>query len=145
MVVFVFHGICCFILLLFVWSLSHVQLSETPWTAAWQASLSFTISCSLLKLMSIELMMPSNRLSLCHPLLLLSIFSSIRVFSNESALHIRWPKYWIFSFGIRPCNEYSQLISFRIDLFDLLTYPNIIKAICGKPKTNTTPYSTVKS
>ena len=84
-----------------VWSLSHVQLSETPWTAACQASLSFTISCRLLKLMSIELMMPSNRLSLCHPLLLLpSIFSSIRVFYNELACHIRWPKYWSFSFSI---------------------------------------------
>ena len=84
-----------------VWSLSHVQLSETPWTAACQASLSFTISCRLLKLMSIELMMPSNHLSLCHPLVLLpSIFSSIRVFYNELACHIRWPKYWSFSFSI---------------------------------------------
>ena len=92
----------------------------TPWTAACQASLSFTISWSLLKLMSIELVMPSNPLILCHPLLLPSIFPSIRVFFNEAALHIRGPKYWSFSFNISPSNEYSQLISFRIDWFDLL-------------------------
>ena len=92
----------------------------TPWTAAHQASLSITISRSLLKLMSIELVMPSNHLILCRPLLLLpSIFPSIKVFSNESALHIRWPKYWSFSFGITPSKECSGLISFRIDWFDL--------------------------
>ena len=92
--------------------LSYVLLSETPWTAARQASLSITNSGSLLKLMSIELMMPSNPLVLCHPLLLLpSIFPSIRVFSNHSALRIRWPKYWSFSFSISPSNKYSGLIS----------------------------------
>ena len=107
-------------LLLFVQSLSYVQLFVTPWTAARQVSLSFTISQSLLKLMSIELMMPSNHLILCFLLLLLpSIFPSIRVFSNESVLHIRWPKYWSFSFSISPSSEYSGLISFRIDWFDL--------------------------
>ena len=92
--------------------------SATPQTAAHQASLSFTISWSLLKLMSIKSVMPSNHLVLCHPLLLMpSIFPSIRVFSNESALHIRWPRYW--SFSISPSSEYSGLISFSIDLFDL--------------------------
>ena len=99
-----------------VQSLSHVRLFETPWTAARQASLSVTNSQSLLKLTSIESVMPSNHLILCHPLLLLlSIFPSIRVFSNESVLHIRWPKYWSFSFNIRPSNEHSGLISFRTD------------------------------
>ena len=99
-----------------VQSFSHVRLFMTPWTAAHQTSLSFTISQSLLKLMSIELVMPSNRLILCHPILPLpSIFPSIRVFSNESALRIRWPKYWRFSFNISPSNEYSGLISFRMD------------------------------
>ena len=103
--------------------LSHVRLFVTPWTAARQASLSSTVSQSLLKLLSIELMMPSNHLILCHPLLLLpSIFPSIRVFSNESALCIRWPKYWSFSFSISPSNEYSGLISFKIDwLISLLS------------------------
>ena len=97
-----------------VQSLSHVQFFETPWTTALQASLSFTTSQSLLRLMSIELMMPSNHLILCHPLLLLpSILPSIRVFSNESVLVIWWPKYW--SFSISPSHEYSGLISFRID------------------------------
>jgi len=95
---------------------SVVSNSATPWTAARQASLSFTNSWSLLKLMSIELVMPSNRCILCHPLLLLpSIFPSIRVFSNESVLRMRWPKYWSFSFSISPSNEYSGLISFRMD------------------------------
>ena len=99
--------------------LSRVQLLATPWTAARQASLSFTVSWSLLKLMSIESVMPSNHLILCHPRLLLpSVFPSITVFSNESALHIRW--YWSFSFSISPSNEYLGLISFRIDWFDLL-------------------------
>ena len=98
-----------------VQSLSHVLLFVTPWTAAHQASLSITNSWSLLKLMSIESVMPSNHLILCHPLLLLlSIFPSIRVFSNKSVLCIRWPKYWSFSFSISPSNEYSGLISFRI-------------------------------
>ena len=92
----------------------------TPWTASRQASLSITSSQSLLRLMSIESVMPSNHLILCHPLLLPpSIFPRIRVFSNESALHIRWTKYWSFSFSISPSNEYSGLISFRIDWFDL--------------------------
>ena len=93
--------------------------SATPWTAAHQASLSITNSLSLLKLMSIELVMPSNHLILCHPLLLPSIFPSIRVFSNESVLHIRWPKYWSVSFSISPSNEYSELISFKMDWLDL--------------------------
>ena len=101
-------------------SLSSVHLFVTPRTAARQASLSFTISWSLLKLMYIQSMMPTNHLILCRPLLLPSIFTSIRVFSNESGLHIRWPKYWSFSFSISAFNEYSGLISFRIDWFDLL-------------------------
>ena len=101
-----------------------------PWTAAPQASLSFTISRSLLKLMSIESMMPSNHLILCRPLLLLpSIFPSIRVFSNESALCIRWPNYWSFSFSISPSNKYSGLISFRIDWFDLLSVQGTLKSL----------------
>ena len=98
--------------------LSRVQLFVTPWTTAWQASLSVTNSWSLLKLMSTESMMPSNHLILCHPLLLQpSIFPSIRVFSNESILRIWWPKYWSFSFSISPSSEYSGLISFRMDWF----------------------------
>ena len=102
-------------------SLSHVRLLETPRTAAHQASLSITNSWRLLKLMSIESVMPSNHLILCHPLLLLpSIFPSIRVFSNESALLIRWPKYWSFPFNISPSNEHPGLISFRMDWLDLL-------------------------
>ena len=101
--------------------LSCVWLFATPWTAACQASLSITSSQSLLKLMSIELVMPSNHLILCHPLLLLlSVFLSIRIFSIERILHLRWPKYYRFSFSISPCNEYSGLIYFRIDWFDLL-------------------------
>ena len=104
-----------------VQSLSLVQLFVTPWTASCQASLSITNSRSLLKLMSIESVMPSNHLILCRPLLLpSSVFPSIRVFSNESVLHIRWPKYWSFSFSISPCNEYSGLISLRMDWLDLL-------------------------
>ena len=103
-----------------VQSLSHVRLFATPWTAAHQASLSITNSQSLLKLMSIELVMPSSHLILCHLLLLLpSVFPSIRVFSSESALHIRWPKYW--SFSISPCSEYSGLIPFRIDWTGLIS------------------------
>ena len=96
--------------------LSRVRCFATPWTAARQASLSFTISWSLLKLMSIESVMPSNHLTLCHPLCLLpSTFPSIRVFSNEFALGVRWPKHWSFSFSISPANEYSGVISFRMD------------------------------
>ena len=101
-------------------SLSRVRLFVTPWTAARQASLSFTISWSLLRLRSIELMMPSNLLSLCCPLLLPSIFLSIGVYSNKLALPIRWPKYWSFSFSISPSNDYSGLISFTTDWFNLL-------------------------
>ena len=111
-------------------SLSHVQLFETPWIAARQASLSITNSQSLLKLMSIKSVMPSNHLILCHPLLLLpSIFPSIRVFSNESVLHIRWPEYWSFSFSISPSNEYSGLISFRMDWLDLLAVQGTLKSL----------------
>ena len=102
----------------------------TPWTAARQASLSITNSQSLLKLMSIESVMPSNQFILCHPLLLPpSIFPSIRVFSNESALHIRWPKYWSFSFNFSPSNEYSGLISIRMDWLDLLGVPETLKSL----------------
>ena len=121
----------CLSLDLFHWtvvqSLSLVRFFVTPWTAACQASLPFTISWSLLKLMSIELVMPTNCLILCRPLLLLpSIFPSLRVFSNDLALHIRWPKYWSFSFIISPSNEYFRLISFKIDWFDI--------AVQGTPK-----------
>ena len=109
-------------LIIVVQSLSHVRLFATSWTAAHQASLSFTISWSLLKLMSIESVMSSNHLILCCPLLLLpSIFPSIRVFSNESALRTRWPKYWSFSFNISPSSEHSGLISFRMDWLDVNT------------------------
>ena len=102
-------------------SLSHVRLFATPWTATCQTSLSNTSSQRLLKLMSIESVMPSNCFILCHPLLLLpSIFPSFRVFSNESVLCIRWPKYWSFSFSISPLDEYPGLISFRMDWFDHL-------------------------
>ena len=110
--------------------LSCVQLFAAPWTAAHQASLSFNISWSLLKLTSIESAMPSNHLILCCPLLLLSsIFASIRVFSNESVLLIRWPKYWSLTFSISPSNEYSGLISFRIDWFDLLAVQGTLKSL----------------
>ena len=103
-----------------VW-LTLVSDSATPWTRAHQASLSFTLSLNLLKLMPVESMMPSNHLIFCHSLFLWpSIFLSIRVFSNKLPLHIRWPKYWSFSFSISPSNEYSGLISFRIKWFDLL-------------------------
>ena len=113
-----------------VQSLSHVRLFPTPWTAAHQASLSITNSWSLPKPVSIESVMPSNHLILCHPLLLLpSIFPSIRVFSNESALCIRWPKYWSFSFNISPSSEHSGLISFRMDWLDLLAVLGILKSL----------------
>ena len=113
-----------------VQSLSCVQCFAVPWTAACQASLSITSSQSDLKLMSIESVMPSNRLILCRPLLFLpSIFPSIRVFSSELAFLIRWPKYWSFSFSISPSNEYSGLISFRIDWFDLLAVQKTFKRL----------------
>ena len=109
---------------------SHAVMSNsvTPWTAAHQASLSFTISWSLLRLMAIELMMPSNHIILCHPLLP-SIFPSIKIFPSESALCIRWPKYWSFHFSICPSNEYWGLISFRIDWFDLLEVQGTLKSL----------------
>ena len=113
-----------------VQSLSRVWHFATPWTEARQASLSITNSWSLPELMSIELVMPSNHLILCHHLLLPpSIFPSIRVFSNESALPIRWPKYWSFSFNISPSNEHSGLISFRMDWFDLLAVQGTLKSL----------------
>ena len=107
-----------------------VQLFATMWTATGQASLSFNISWSLCKLMSIESVMPSNHLIFCNPLLLLpSIFPNIRIFANGLALQIRWPKYWSFSFSIRPSNEYSGLISFGMDWFDLLAVQGILKSL----------------
>ena len=110
--------------------LSHVLPFATPWTATRQASLSITNSRSLLKLMSIASVMPFNHLILCHPLLFLpSIFPGIRVFSSESVLRIRWPKDWIFSFSISPSNEYSGLISFRMDWLDLLAVQGILKSL----------------
>ena len=113
-----------------VQSLSRVWLFATPWTTARQVSLSITNSHSLPKLMSIESVMPSNHLILCHPLLLLpSIFPSIRVFSNESALHIRWPKYWSFSFNIIPSKEHPRLISFRVDWLDLPVVQGTLKSL----------------
>ena len=121
------YNICLIVLLLF--SLSD-SLRPHGLTAACQASLSFTMSWSLLKLMSIELMMPSNHLIFCHPLLLLpSVFPSIRVFSNELALRIRWPKYSSVSFSISPSNEYSGLISFRTDWFDLPAVQGTLKSL----------------
>ena len=117
--------VCSFVI---VQSLTHVQIFVTPWTAAHQASLSLTISWSLLNLMSAESVMPSNHLILCCPLLLpSSIFPSIPVFSNESALYIRWPKYWSIGFNISPSNEHPGLISFRIDWFDLLVIQGTLK------------------
>ena len=110
--------------------LSRDRLFATPWAAARQASLSSTKSWSLLKLMSIELVMPFNHLIFCHPLLLPpSIFPSIRIFSNESVLHLRWPKYWSFSFSISPSNEYSGLISFRMDWLDLLVVQEALRRL----------------
>ena len=112
-----------------VQSFSCVWLFATPWTAARQASLSITNSWSLPKLMSIELVMPSNHLILCLPLLLPSVFPSIRVFSSESAVHIRWPKYWSFSLNISPSNDYLGLISFRMDWLDLLAVQGSLKSL----------------
>ena len=120
------HKECCQSIQL----LSCVQLFATPWTAAHQASLSITNSWSLLKIMSIESVMPSNHLILCHPLLLLpSIFPSIRVYSKESVLYIRWPKNWSFSFSINPSNEYSGLISFKMAWLDLLAVQGTLKSL----------------
>ena len=112
-----------------VQSLSRVRLFVTPWNTAHQASLSIANSQSLLKLMSIESMMPSNCLILCRPLLLPSVFPRIRVFSKESVLLIRWPKYWSFSFSISLSNDYSGLISFKMDWFDLLTVQGTFKSL----------------
>ena len=113
-----------------VQSLVHVQLFSTPLTSAHQASLSFTISWSLFKLMSIELLMPSNHLILCHSLLLLpSVFTSTRIFSSGLALRIRWPRYWSFSFSISPSSEYSGLISFRIDWLNFLPVQGTLKSL----------------
>ena len=113
-----------------VQSLSRVRIYVTPWIAAQQASMSITNSRSLLKLMSIKAVMPSNHLILCHPLLLLpSIIPNIGVFSSESVIHIRWPKYWSFSFSISPSREYSGLISFRMDWFDLLAVQRTLKSL----------------
>ena len=118
------------VVVVIVQSLSHVQLFATPWTAACQASLSFIISWSLLRLMCLELVTPSSHLILCHARLLLpSVFPSIRVFSKELVLRIRWPKYWSFSFSIRPSNEYSRLISFRMDWLDLLVVQGTLKSL----------------
>ena len=117
-------------LLSLVQSLSHVLLFVNPWTAALQASLSITNPQSLLKLISIESVMPSNHLILCCPLLLLpSIFPSIRVFSSEPVLRVRWPKYWNLSFSINPSNEYSELISFRIEWLDVLAVQGTLKSL----------------
>ena len=126
--------VCCRSLELALWgrccSVIQSNSFSTPWTAARQASLSYSVSRSLLKLMSIESLLTPNHLSLCHPLLFLpSIFPSIRVFSNESALCIRWPRYWSFSFSMSLSNECSGLISFRIDSFDLLAVQGILKSL----------------
>ena len=117
-----------------VQSLRCVRLFETLWNAARQASLSITNSWSLLKLMSIELVMPPSHLILCHPLLPPSIFPSIRVFSNKSVLCIRWPKYWSFSFSISPFNEHLGLISFRMDWLDLLAVQGTLKSLLPTPQ-----------
>ena len=114
--------------------LGHVRLFATLWSAGCKASLSITNSWSLLKLMSIELVIPSNHFILCCPLLLPSIFPSIRVFSNKSVLHIRWSKYWSFSFSISPSNEYSGLISFRMDWLDLLAVQGTFKESSPTPQ-----------
>ena len=124
----VWRSLICIFMISFQ-SLSHFQLSVTPWTAASQASLSITNSQSLLKLMSIELVMPCNHLILCHPLLLPSVFPSIRVFYNESGVCIGWRKYRCFSFHISPSNEYSGLISFRMNWLDLLAVQGTLKSL----------------
>ena len=118
-------------------SLCRVQLFVTPWTAARQASLSITNSRSSLKLISVESVMPTNHLILCRPILLPpSIFPSIRVFSNQSVFRIRWPKYWSFSFNISPSNEYSGLISFRMDSLDILAVQGILKSLLQDHSSN---------
>ena len=124
-----FHRSSYLLLFIVIQSLSHVQYFVTPWTAAFQVSLSFTVSQSLLKLMSIELVMSSNHLILCRVLLLLPSIFPIRVFSNESALSIRSPKYRSFSFNISPSNEHPGLISFRIEWFDLLAVQGTLKSL----------------
>ena len=144
-----------FLIFISVLSLSHVQLSATPWTAARQASLSITNSHSLLKLMSIELVMPSNHLILCRPLFFLpSIFPSIRVFSNESILYIRWPKYFSFeysaeyfsfSFNISSSNEHLGLISFRMDWLDLLAVQGTLKSLLQHHSSKASIFSTQPS
>jgi len=122
-----------------VQSLSRVQLFATPWIAARQASLSITNSWSLLKLMSIELVMPSSHLILCHPLLLLPLIpASIRVFSNKTTLRMRWPKYWSFSFSISPSNEHPRLISFRMDWLGLLAVQGTLKSLLQHHSSKTT-------
>ena len=127
-----------------VQSLSHVQLFVTQLTAVCEASLFITNFWSLLKLMSIKSVMPSNHLILCHPLFLLpSIFSSIRVFLNDSVLRIRWPKYWSFSFSISPSNEYSGLISFRIDWLDLLPVQGTLKSLLQHHSSKACKMSTI--
>ena len=134
-----------------VQSLSCVQFFETPWTTAHQASLSITSCRGLPKLMSIESVMPSNHLILCHPLLLLpSIFPSIRVFSGEVGLHIRWTKYWSFSFSVSPSNEYSGLASFRMDWMDLLAVQGTLQSLLPRLKSINSsalnfPYSPIYS
>ena len=120
--------VCSNRVVVIVQSLSHVHIFTTPWTVVHQASLSFTIPQSLLKLMSIESVMPSNHLILCSPLLLPTIFPRIRVFSNELALCIRWTKHWTFSFSTSLCSEYSGLTSFKIDWFDLLAVQGTFKS-----------------
>ena len=135
MLVHMLLGLCMFACLLYLYivvlaqSLSHVQLFVTSWTAAQQTPLSSTTSQRLLKFIFTETVMLSNHLILCHPLLLPSIFPSIRVLSNESALWIRWPKYWSFNFSISPYNDYSGLVSFRVDWFDLLTIQGTLKSL----------------
>ena len=132
-VISITHALKIFILLSpglsSVQSLSHVRLFATPWTAARQVPLSSTVSQSLLKFMSIESVIPANCLILCCPLLLPSVFPSIRVLSNESAVRIRWPKYWSFSFSISPSSEYSGLIPFRIDWLDILAVQGTLKSL----------------
>ena len=124
------HTICRFNLITLQFGCSVVPDSVTPWITTCQASLSFTIYQNLLKLMTMELVMPSNHLVLCHPLILPpSIFPSMRVFSNNSALYIRWPKYRNFNFSISPSNEYSGLISLRINWFDLFTFQGTRKTL----------------
>ena len=126
------EDVCIFVYQALMLMFSHTVMSHsaTPWTAACQVFLSFTISQSLFKLMSIESVMPSNYPIICHPLLLLhSTFPSIRVFSNESVLRIRWPKYWSFSFSISPSNEHSGLISFRMGWLDLLAVQGTLKSL----------------